>query len=321
LRIKDDGLIGDMPAGALVGRHGLVNWMGLPRFDLPSCFAALAAEDRHGRWQPAPADEVLVSARRYRPGTLMLESDFETSGGAVRVIDSMPRRGTRPPRPIRIVEGLRGRGSTRSEFALGPDYGSIIPWAEPMADGVILTAGPDAFGLSTPMSLQARDGVVTTQFVVAGGARDRFTLTWFSSHEDTPPQGEISGLSRSVSDLGSSLGSAIDGTILVSQLAAGNESYVLAMTSLVVVALIGLAAATLIPPDPLLSPVPSSRRPRTSSSRPRRTHDPRGNGQGSRRSPVSAERSHANGMTRRRQAVRRLTLSSEDWLRFGLCCV
>jgi MFS family permease len=63
-------------------------------------------------------------------------------------------------------------------------------------------------------------------------------------------QGEISGLSRSVSNLGSSLGTAIAGTILVSELATGNKSYVLAMLSLAVLALIGLAAAILLPSTP-----------------------------------------------------------------------
>jgi len=60
-------------------------------------------------------------------------------------------------------------------------------------------------------------------------------------------QGEISGLSRSVSNLGSSFGTAIAGTILVSDLASGNTSYVLAMAALGVLALIGLAAAIRLP--------------------------------------------------------------------------
>jgi hypothetical protein len=314
-------LIGDMHAAALVGRHGSVDWMCLPRFDSPSCFAALVDDDRDGRWRPAPADEVLVSARPYRPGRLVLESDFTTSQAAVRIADSLPGRGTRPPRPMRIVDGLRGRGSILGECETGSDDRSITPGAEPAADGVILTAGPATFGLSTPMSLLARDGVVTTQFVVAGGAGERFTLTWFSSHEDTPPQGEISGLSRGVSNLGSSLGSSIDGTTMVSELAAGNRSYVLAMTSAVVVALIGLAAATLLPTDPFGRSAPSSRRRRTSASGPPSTHDLRAGRQDVRRGPARVERSHPKGMMGRRQPVRGLTLSSEDWLRLGLCCV
>ena len=63
-------------------------------------------------------------------------------------------------------------------------------------------------------------------------------------------QGEVSGLSRSVSNLGSSLGTAIAGTILVSELATGNKSYVLAMAVLAAIALIGLAAAMLLPAHP-----------------------------------------------------------------------
>jgi len=63
-------------------------------------------------------------------------------------------------------------------------------------------------------------------------------------------QGEISGLSRSVSNLGSSFGTAIAGTILVSDLASGNTSYVIAMAFLAVVALAGLAAAVLLPKAP-----------------------------------------------------------------------
>jgi MFS family permease len=60
-------------------------------------------------------------------------------------------------------------------------------------------------------------------------------------------QGEISGLSRSVSNLGSSFGTAIAGTILVSDLASGNGTYVIAMVVLAAFALVGLVAATLLP--------------------------------------------------------------------------
>jgi MFS family permease len=63
-------------------------------------------------------------------------------------------------------------------------------------------------------------------------------------------QGEISGLSRSVSNLGSSFGTAIAGTLLVSDLASGNRAYALAMAVLAVLALIGLAAALLLPGQP-----------------------------------------------------------------------
>ena len=114
--LEDYGLIGDLEAAALVGRNGAVDWLCLPRFDSASCFSALLGDDRHGRWLVAPAGEVQTNSRRYRPGTLVLETDFETSEGAVRVIDFMPRRAQGPPRVMRIVEGLRGRVPMRMEL-------------------------------------------------------------------------------------------------------------------------------------------------------------------------------------------------------------
>jgi len=127
LRIEDYALIGDMQAAALVGLDGAVDWLCLPRFDSPSCFSALLGDEKHGRWLLAPAGELRTSSRRYRPGTLVLETDFETADGTVRVIDFMPRRGQGPPRLMRIVEGLSGRVPMRMELVLRPDYASITP--------------------------------------------------------------------------------------------------------------------------------------------------------------------------------------------------
>jgi GH15 family glucan-1,4-alpha-glucosidase len=184
--LEDFGLIGDMQSAALVGRNGSIDWLCLPRFDSPSCFTALLGDERHGRWLLAPATEVRAVERRYRPGTLVLETEFETSDGAVRVIDFMPRRGDGPPRVMRIVEGLRGRVQMRMELSLRPDYASIKPWVEPTSDGVAATAGPDAFRLSTPLPLQIEDGSVTAEFTAVEGARERLTLTWHLSYVEAP---------------------------------------------------------------------------------------------------------------------------------------
>jgi GH15 family glucan-1,4-alpha-glucosidase len=185
--LEDYGLIGDMESAALVGRTGAVDWLCLPRFDSASCFSALVGDDRHGRWLVAPAGEVRAISRRYRPGTLVLETDFETSEGAVRLIDFMPRRAQGPPRVMRIVEGLRGHVPMRMELSLRPDYGSIRPWVELAPDGAIATAGPDAFRLSTPLPLQVHDGIVIAEFAAVEGARERLTLTWHLSYEESPP--------------------------------------------------------------------------------------------------------------------------------------
>ena len=192
MQLEDYGLIGDLQAAALVGRNGAVDWLCLPRFDSASCCSALLGDERHGRWLLAPAGEGRAGARRYRPGTLVLESDFETMEGAVRVIDFMPRRGQGPPRVMRIVEGLRGRVPMRMELSLRPDYASIVPWVELASDGVA-TAGPDAFRLTTALPLHVEDGTVTAEFVAVEGARERLTLTWHLSYEETAGRGRRLG--------------------------------------------------------------------------------------------------------------------------------
>ena len=185
--IEDYGLVGDMQAAALVGRDGAVDWLCLPRFDSPSCFAALLGDERHGRWLLAPTGEVRTTSRRYRPGTLVLETEFETSEGAVRVIDFMPRRAAGPPRLMRIVEGVRGRVPIQMELSLRPDYASIVPWLESGPDGVIATAGRDAYHLSTVLPLEVEEGKVRASFLAVEGARERFTLSWHLSYGEMPP--------------------------------------------------------------------------------------------------------------------------------------
>ena len=175
--IEDYGLIGDIQTAGLVGRDRSVEWLCLPRFDSASCFSALLGDEGHGRWLVAPAGEVRASSRRYRPGTLVLETKFETADGAVRVIDFMPRRGEGPPRLMRIVEGLRGQVLMRMEISLRPDYAAIKPWVELAPDGAIATAGPDTFRLSTPLELQIEDGSANAQFMAVEGARERLTAT------------------------------------------------------------------------------------------------------------------------------------------------
>ncbi len=186
MRIEDYALIGDLQTAALVGRNGSMDWLCLPRFDSASCFSALLGEPAHGRWLLAPAAEVRSVERRYRPGTLVLETDHETADGTVRVIDFMPRRRDGPPQVARIVEGLDGRVPMRSELALRPDYGAILPWIEAVPDGVLATAGPDAFHLSTPHELNVADGVAAADFEAVAGSRAHFVMSWHPSSEPSP---------------------------------------------------------------------------------------------------------------------------------------
>ncbi|HEV2791740.1 MAG TPA: glycoside hydrolase family 15 protein, partial [Solirubrobacterales bacterium] len=186
MRLEDYALIGDLQTAALVGRGGSVDWLCLPRFDSASCFSALLGDERHGRWVLSPAGEPLETTRRYRPGTLVLETEVRVAEGAVRFIDFMPLRGEGPPRMIRIVEGIEGRVPLRMQLAVRPDYASIQPWAELSPDGATATAGPDAFGLSTSLPLTVEDGTIRSEFEVAEGARERLTLTWHLSYAPAP---------------------------------------------------------------------------------------------------------------------------------------
>jgi len=185
-RLEDYAVIGDMQSAALVARDGSMDWLCLPRFDSASCLSALLGDASHGRWQVAPAGEVARATRRYRPGTLVLETEFETAEGVARVIDFMPPRGQGPPRVMRVVEGVRGTVPMRMELALRPDYGSVVPWVERAPDGAVATSGPDGFRLSASAPLDLEPGTMRAAFDAIAGASERFTLTWHPSYLDAP---------------------------------------------------------------------------------------------------------------------------------------
>src|SRR6185437_10764133 len=127
LPIENYALLGNTRTAALVGSDGSIDWLCAPRFDSTAFFAALVGEPRHGRWMLAPAGGVRSVLRRYRPNTLVLETDFETSDGAVRVVDCMPPWDGRTD-VVRIVEGLRGQVPMQMELVIRPGYGIVTPW-------------------------------------------------------------------------------------------------------------------------------------------------------------------------------------------------
>ncbi|WP_072806534.1 glycoside hydrolase family 15 protein [Rhodococcoides yunnanense] len=186
MRIEDYGFIGDLQTSALVGRDGSVDWLCLPSFDSASCFAALLGDSEHGRWLLAPAADITGVTRRYQPGTLVLETDIDTADGSVRLIDFMPRRGSGPPRLVRIVEGLRGRVPMRSSLSVRPDYASITPWIDIVPDGALATAGPSSFHFCTMLPLHVESGTIEADFTTEPGGRHHFTLGWHASFEHAP---------------------------------------------------------------------------------------------------------------------------------------
>jgi GH15 family glucan-1,4-alpha-glucosidase len=185
-RIEDYALLGDLQTAALVGRSGSVDWLTFPRFDSSSCFSALLGGRDQGRWSIAPLAGGPATDRRYRPDTLVLESEWQVDGGRVRVIDFMPPRETKPD-IVRIVEGLEGSVQMRTELIIRFDYGSVIPWLRRLdQESLLALGGPDGLLLRTPIELRPEDKTHVAEFTVRAGERVPFVLTWFPSHEDLP---------------------------------------------------------------------------------------------------------------------------------------
>jgi GH15 family glucan-1,4-alpha-glucosidase len=183
LPIENYALIGDCHTAALVGNDGSIDWLCLPRFDSGACFAALLGGPEHGRWLLAPAASSTQVRRRYRGNTLILETDFDTEEGSVRVIDFMPLSDKRWD-VVRIVEGLSGRVDMRMELSVRFDYGSIVPWVHRAQGILLLTAGPDTLELSASVAIEGENMHSVAEFSVSAGERESFTLNYRPSHLD-----------------------------------------------------------------------------------------------------------------------------------------
>jgi len=187
LRIEDYALIGDCHTAALVGRNGSIDWLCWPRFDSPACFAALLGTGDNGFWRISPLAGQVSARRHYRPGTLVLETEFETAEGAVSLIDFMPARSGQADL-VRIVVGRRGRVAMQSEGVLRFDYGASVPWVTLGADrfSARAVAGPDMTLLCSPVPLENRDRRTVARFEVAAGETLAFVLTHAPSHLEVP---------------------------------------------------------------------------------------------------------------------------------------
>ena len=183
--IEDYALIGDMRTAALVSRCGSIDWLCLPCFDSSACFAALLGTPENGCWQISPVEPAPRVRRAYRPGTLVLETDFETDTGAIRLTDCMIPD-SHQPRLLRVVRGLRGQVDMRMQLILRFDYGSLVPWVEGIANGVCATAGPDSVAVHSSVEMTGVGFTTVSQFTVNAGTSVSFQLTYFPSHEQLP---------------------------------------------------------------------------------------------------------------------------------------
>jgi len=184
-RIEDYALLGDLQTAALVSTAGSIDWLCLPKFDSPACFAALLDTPDAGHWIVAPAAGGVCTRRRYVKDTLVLQTEWVSGDGTVRVIDFMPPRGHAPD-VVRIVEGVLGSVVMRSELRLRFDYGLVVPWVRHHDDMVEAIAGPDRIRLRTPAPTRGKEMSTVSDFTVRAGDRVPFVLTWNPSHESPP---------------------------------------------------------------------------------------------------------------------------------------
>ena len=184
-KIEDYALIGDLESAALVDRNGSIEWLCWPDFSSAACFAALLGTEENGYWKIAPAGGEWTSTRRYREHTLILETEFEQAGGAVRLIDFMPPHGSHSD-VVRVIEGVRGTMNLRMELALRFDYGRTVPWVTATKDGVRAVAGPNLAILHTSTPVHGENLKTVAEIAVRKGERIGFTLTYGASYEEDP---------------------------------------------------------------------------------------------------------------------------------------
>ncbi|MER5492015.1 glycoside hydrolase family 15 protein [Streptomyces sp. LE64] len=192
-RIEDYALIGDMQTAALVCRDGTVDWLCLPRFDSHAVFAALLGTEDHGFWRLGPAHDDRTpppaTRRGYRGDSLILDSEWDTPHGTVRVTDFMPPRDG-APQVIRIVEGVSGEVPMRSALRMRFSYGRIVPWVHRVEERTVAVAGPDSVWFDTEADTYGEDLTTYSDFTVAAGQRIAFALSWQPSHHQPPARPE-----------------------------------------------------------------------------------------------------------------------------------
>jgi GH15 family glucan-1,4-alpha-glucosidase len=185
LRIEDYALIGDCKTAALVGRNGSIDWLCWPRFDSPACFAALLGDADNGHWLIAPKDSPVSVKRHYRPGTSILETEFQTESGAAVITDFMPP--VDGADLVRIVTGRFGRVTFQTELVARFNYGATVPWVNRFDDGTInAIAGSERLVLRTSAALYGQDLKTLGEFAVEAGQSIPFTLSHGSSFKSPP---------------------------------------------------------------------------------------------------------------------------------------
>lgn len=184
-RIEDYGLIGDTKGSALVSRGADIDWLCVPRFDSEACLAALLGRDEHGRWGLRAVGRIRGNRQQYRGDTMILETELDCDGGAIRVIDFMPPDPDRSD-VVRIVEGVDGEVDVEMTLDARFGYGANLPWIQSRDGAVTLTAGPDSLHIRSSVPMKTAASRVVALFTLRQGDTASFVASWAPSERPAP---------------------------------------------------------------------------------------------------------------------------------------
>ncbi|WP_298459922.1 glycoside hydrolase family 15 protein [uncultured Cellulomonas sp.] len=189
--IGDYAVLGDRQTAALVSRTGSVDWLCLPSFDSPACFAAMLGTPDNGRWLLTVSGATEVT-RRYLDDSFVLETTYVTPTGRARVVECMPMEDDRADM-VRWVEVLDGHVTVEHEWIVRFAYGAVRPWVHRVKDpeghpGIRATAGPDSLLLRGDRLPTAVANAHRDEFRMDAGQTLELVVTWTPSWAPVPPR-------------------------------------------------------------------------------------------------------------------------------------
>ncbi|WP_144790900.1 glycoside hydrolase family 15 protein [Kocuria palustris] len=206
--LEDYALLSDLRTAPLVSREGSVDWLCFPSVDSSAVFSALLGEPDDGRWKMSIADGTVVS-RRYRPGTFVLETQWESPTGRATVVDLLPTEDDRA-NLVREVTCTEGTVRVEHDLRIRPDYNRSAPWVHLRelpegGSGIAAIAGPDMLVLRGPQLSIREDGEahhdpsaegevgrwLGGSFELGEGESRSWVLTWCESWEPVPQPVDI----------------------------------------------------------------------------------------------------------------------------------
>jgi GH15 family glucan-1,4-alpha-glucosidase len=176
-------LLGDCHSAALVALDGSIDWWCPARFDAPSVFARLL-DPEAGHWSIRPRDQHTVT-RRYVEGTMVVQTEFATDSGVLRLTDALAlgagERGHQigsasPHLLVRRVEAVGGEVEVELVLAARPEYGLVTPQLTATALGIEIAGGADRLTLAGDRPLNVEQGRAVARFSLAEGDSAVFTL-------------------------------------------------------------------------------------------------------------------------------------------------